>query len=269
MARHPSSTLGKLTRTNFLVVSLETGRVVKSIELKTKSTSALSGTGLRAPFTTAFTHDFLLTDTYIVSGGAGGGLLVWDYSKGLDEPVYTIPDPMGSDVTKLDDAPLFSRPYSALSMSADGRFVGAATSDKLWLFDMVEKKVHGVYGNGRKIEKKDYYVKNPIDDFPAGVWCWWREWRNGRDEKTGELIWEEVEGCNGVAYVTGLGDDKTLLRPGLVVRAGRFVSKEFMDWAFLVVPMVGLALSPVGKWWTVVISVVVVLIAMLIRFWGS
>lgn len=261
MTRHPSSTLGKLTRTNFLVMSLETGKVLKSMEFKTKSASALSGTGLRAAFTTAFTHDFLLTDTHIVSGGAGGGLLVWDYSKDHDGPAYTIPDPMGSDATKLNDAPSFPRQYSALSMSVDGRFVGATTSDKLWLFDMVDKKVHGVYSNGRKIEKKDYYVKNPLDDFPAGVWCWYREWRNGRDEKTGVLGWEEVDGCGGVAYLTDLGEG-SLIRTGLVASI-----REFTDWMFLLAPVAGLAMSPVANWWTVVgISILAVLVLMLIRY---
>lgn len=264
MTRHPSPTLGKLTRTNFLVVSLETGKVLKSMKFGTKLASAQSGHGLRAAFTTAFTHDFLLTDTHIVSGGAGGGLLVWDYSKDHDEPIYMIPDPMGSDATKLTDTPSFPRQYSALSMSVDGRFVGATTSDKLWLFDMVNKKVHGVYSNGRKIEKKDYYLKNPADDFPAGVWCWWKEWRNGRDEKTGELGWEEVEGCGGVAYLTNLGDNKDILRSGWVVGTGGFVLGGFKVWAFLIVPMV--ALTSVGNWWVVGITVVAVLVSMLIRY---
>lgn len=267
MTRHPSSTLGKLTRTNFLVMSLETGKVLKTMEFKTKSSSALSGTGLRAAFTTAFTHDFLLTDTHIVSGGAGGGLLVWDYSKDHDEPVYTIPDPMGSDATKLNDTPSFPRQYSALSMSVDGRFVGATTSDKLWLFDMIDKKVHGVYSNGRKIEKKDYYVKNPLDDFPAGVWCWYREWRNGRDEKTGELGWEEVDGFGGVAYLTDLGDEGSLIRSGLAVKIRGFVQREFTDWAFLLALLVGLATSSVADWWTGVgISTLAVLVLMFIRY---
>lgn len=183
------------------------------MKFSTKSSSILSGS-LRAAFTTALSHEFLLTDTYIVSGGAGGGLLVWNYISDKHEPIYTIPDPLASDTTKPDGpASSLPRQYSALTMSGDGRFVAATTSDQLWLFDMVDKKVHAVYGNGRKIEAKDYYARNPADDFPAGVWCWWKEWRSKRGP-SGAMIWEEIDGSGGVAYLTGLDGEKRKLDIG-------------------------------------------------------
>jgi len=183
------------------------------MKFSTKSSSILSGS-LRAAFTTALSHEFLLTDTYIVSGGAGGGLLVWNYTSDRHEPIYTIPDPLASDTTKPDGpASSLPRQYSALTMSGDGRFVAATTSDQLWLFDMVDKKVHAVYGNGRKIEAKDYYARNPADDFPAGVWCWWKEWRSKRGP-SGAMIWEEIDGSGGVAYLTGLDGEKRKLDIG-------------------------------------------------------
>lgn len=212
------------------------------MRFSTKSSSTLSGS-LRAAFTTAFAHDFLLTDTYIVSGGAGGGLLVWNYTSDQHDPIYTIPDPLGSDATKLEGAASFPRQYSALTMSGDGRYVAATTSDQLWLFDMVDKKVHGVYHNGRKIERKDYYAKNPTDEFPAGVWCWWKEWRSKRDAASGELNWEEVDGRGGVAYLTGLGDEENILRRGSLVsritssshcwNGLALLASSMVTWAFL------------------------------------
>ncbi|PWW73930.1 hypothetical protein C7212DRAFT_283770 [Tuber magnatum] len=213
VTQHPTANLGKLVGTDFYILDLETGGTVKRMKFSTKSSSILSGS-LRAAFTTALSHEFLLTDTYIVSGGAGGGLLVWNYTSDRHEPIYTIPDPLASDSTKLDDLiSSLPRQYSALTMSGDGRYVAATTSDQLWLFDMVDKKVHAVYGNGRKIDAKDYYARNPADDFPAGVWCWWKEWRSKRSQ-SGAMIWEEVDGSGGVAYLTGLDGEKRRLNVG-------------------------------------------------------
>jgi len=183
------------------------------MKFSTNSSSIQSGSH-RAAFTTAFSHEFLLTDTYIVSGGAGGGLLVWNYTSDKHEPIYTIPDPLASDTTRPDGrASSLRRQYSALTMSGDGRYVAATTSDQLWLFDMVDKKVHAVYSNGRKIEAEDYYARNPADDFPAGVWCWWKEWRSKRGP-SGVMVWEEVGGSGGVAYLTGLDGEKRKLNVG-------------------------------------------------------
>ncbi|RPA94141.1 hypothetical protein L873DRAFT_1846777 [Choiromyces venosus 120613-1] len=212
VTQHPTANLGKLVGTDFYILDLQSGGTVKRMKFSTKSSSIISLSGSpRAAFTTALSHEFLLTDTYIVSGGAGGGLLVWNYTSDKHEPIYTIPDPLPADTSKPDrPAPPLPRQYSALTMSGDGRYVAATTSDQLWLFDMVDKKVHAVYTNGRKIEAKDYYARNPADDFPAGVWCWWKEWRSKRDE-SGAMIWEEVDGSGGVAYLIGLDGEKRKL----------------------------------------------------------
>ncbi|CAZ82222.1 unnamed protein product [Tuber melanosporum] len=213
VTQHPTATLGKLVGTDFYILDLETGGTVKRMKFSTKSPSTLPGSP-RAAFTTALSHEFLLTDTYIVSGGAGGGLLVWNYVSDGHEPIYTIPDPLASDTTKPNGtASSLPRQCSALTMSGDGRYVAATTSDQLWLFDMVDKKVHAIYGNGRKIEARDYYARNPADDFPAGVWCWWKEWRSKRDQ-SGAMTWEEVDGSGGVAYLTGLDGEKRKLNVG-------------------------------------------------------
>lgn len=220
VTRHPSAFLGKLTRTEFVIMDIRTGNTERTLKFNTKTLSQLSGTGLRAAFTTAFSHDFLLTDTYIVSGGPGGGLLVWNYATS-SSPLYVLPDPLGSDATKLDGAAApFPRLYSSLTLSTDGRFVGATTSDQLWIFDMVQKRVEGVYSNGRRIDKRNYYVKNPPDTFPGGVWVWWKEWRLNKSLGDGdEVSWEEVEG-GGVAYLTGLLNEGRIYGPGPLQIAG-------------------------------------------------
>ncbi|KAL7273510.1 hypothetical protein RUND412_003626 [Rhizina undulata] len=246
VTRHPTSSLAKLTGTNFLILSPETGNTLKTLKFKTKTSSTSSGNGIRAPFTTAFSHDFLLTDTFIISGGAGGGLLVWDYSSENRGPIYTLPDPLGSDATKIDStAPQFPRTYSALTLSVDGRYVGATTSDQLWIFDMVEKKLQGAYTNGRKIDKKDYYVKNPIDEFPGGVWCWWKEWRSRRDEETGEVSWEEVESSGGVGYLTDLADKGNLMKGN---RALGPLLQALLDLRYAWASVVLVALVALARW---------------------
>lgn len=195
---HPNHRLGKLTRTEFRVLNIKTGYIERSIEISPKINASLGETNDRAPFTTAFKHDFLLTDTLIISGGPGGGLFVWDYSSNaLDKNrlLYIIPDPWELDTTNT-----FPRQYSDITMSADGRLVAATTSDQLLIFDIIEKKLSGVYSNGRKVEQKDRYVSNPQDDFPGGMWCLFREWE-------GEDMRQET-----VAYLTDVPDEKAMAR---------------------------------------------------------
>ncbi|TGZ78513.1 hypothetical protein EX30DRAFT_343067 [Ascodesmis nigricans] len=212
ITRHPNSQLGKLTRTEFVVLGVRTGSIVRVIKVNPKITGAIeSATNLRAAFTTAFKHDFLLTDFYIVSGGPGSGLFVWNYTSPDAGLLYTLPDPW--ELSAQND---FPRQYSNISMSTDGRYIAATTSDQMLIFDLVEKILSGAYSNGRKVEQKDRYISNPPDDFPGGVWCWVRDWECGTDEKTGGVYWRErksSEDSGGiVAYLTTLPDEQAVAR---------------------------------------------------------
>lgn len=110
----------------------------------------------------------------------------------------------------------------------DGRYVGATTSDQLWIFDMVSKRVEGVYSNGRYIDKRNYYNKNPADTFPGGVWVLWKEWRlsNETSADAEEVSWEEVEG-SGVAYLTGLLNEGRIYGSGPLHVATEKIKKLF------------------------------------------
>ncbi|KAI5779222.1 hypothetical protein EDC01DRAFT_671100 [Geopyxis carbonaria] len=197
VTRHPNERLGKLTRTEFIVVDLKTGEIVRKLRINTESSNPASGISQRAPFTTAFNHDFILTDIFIISGGPGGGLFVWDYSGKRDHFLYQVPNPWTTADSKTTN---ILRQYSDLTISVDGRYLGVTTSDQLLIFDMVSKERNSAYNNGRKVGKKARYMKNPTDDFPGGLWCWFRDWKSTKCKITGNVRWEEVDG--GVAYLT-------------------------------------------------------------------
>ena len=128
--------------------------------------SALSshpGIRRRGAQTTAFSHALLLTDTFAVSGGFGGELLVWQYAgRGL---LYAIP----LSCPDAKSSP-FLRTWTAVALSADGCRLGAATSDQLCVVDMVGKRAVARWASGRRVPDKALHVRNPADGWPAGLW---------------------------------------------------------------------------------------------------
>jgi hypothetical protein len=216
VGRHADPYFHKLTRTEFVVLDLLTGNICKSMQFRTCPLSTHSMVLRRSAFTTAFEHEFLLTDKFIVSGGQGGELLVWDYTRPEKECLlYSIPV-WCSGFSKGDE---FLRTFSSLTLSVDGHYIGATTSDQLLIIDMVNKRVHGRYSNGRRVDTKEMFVRNPKDDFLGGVWCWWKEWGYLRDPRTGEIEWEEAVAASSVAYLTNIVtvDDRETRR-GLCLR---------------------------------------------------
>ena len=176
--------------------------------------SSLRNVMRRAASTTALEHEFILTDKFIVSGGQGGELLVWDYRTttrtrsavphtSSDALLYAIPVWCSGS----GDAEFF-RTWSALTISADGRYLGAMVSDQLFIIDMVHKTVTARYHNGRLIRPRGRYIKNPRDDFAGGIWCWWKEWELQTDPKSGEQSWQEVPSGDGVTYLAGTVEDR-------------------------------------------------------------
>jgi hypothetical protein len=197
LGRYRDPMFSKLKVTQFRVMGLHTGEFCQSINFRQSPLSKHPPVHLRRALTTAFEHDFLLTDKFCVSGGHGGELLVWDYLKSgdrVDNLLYCIPVwcPGRSE---------FLRTFTALTVSADGRYIGATTSDQLFVVDMVAKTVHARYSNGRRIKDGVQYSKNPNDGFPAGMWCWWKEWDGGDDAG-----WKEVD--SGVAYLCEIEEDE-------------------------------------------------------------
>ncbi|KAH0536669.1 hypothetical protein FGG08_006464 [Glutinoglossum americanum] len=205
--RHNSSQLLKLTATRFLIIDINTGNTIRTLTFPRGSSAA---------FTTAFDHNFILTDTHIISGGIGGELFVWDYHDDGSRPIYKLPSPFSSNSSTTASSPGSSgvpRFYSNIAVSVCGRYVGATTSDQLWLFDMLEKRIAGSWNNGRKVPKNIEFARNPPDDFPGGVWVRWAEWgvtKNGDG-------WErkKVE----MAYLTDLDKED--------VRVGGFIWMSF------------------------------------------
>jgi hypothetical protein len=186
--RAPNRPFFKLTRIEFRVLNLQTGTLERTIGFG-KPLSSNPGIRRRGDLTTALDFPFLLTDKYIVSGGRGGELLVWDYrSPESNGPLYSIPLYYALDEK---DTNSFLHTFSAIALSVDGRYLGATTAGELFVVDMVGKKVVGRYGNGRNPKQM---VKNPDDGFPSGIWCVWKEWK----PSTAKADWEVVG--EGVAY---------------------------------------------------------------------
>ncbi|KAI5785013.1 hypothetical protein DFH27DRAFT_615463 [Peziza echinospora] len=229
VTRHPSPVHQKLTGTFFYVIDLKTGALGRKIKLRKRiplqptpssseqnltaqqTTPAPTGANIFAPppppqttpaaFTTAFNHDFLLTDNHLICGGPGGGLHVYNYclpspssssapstsAVSPDDgnlPLYTLPDPWATtspffkhnpDLTSsVPTEPLqglfVGRQFSGLTLSTCGRYLGATTSDQFWVWDMVRKRIRGVWSNGRKVDKRDWYARSPVDGWVGGVW---------------------------------------------------------------------------------------------------
>ncbi|KAI9776648.1 MAG: hypothetical protein M1839_009454 [Geoglossum umbratile] len=192
--RHNSSQLLKLTATRFLIIDINTGDTIRELTFPRNNPAA---------FTTAFDHNFILTDTHIISGGIGGELFVWAYNDPTtDRPIYQLPSPFS---TKPPPSPVATRTrppgdpvprfYSNIAVSVCGRYVGATTSDQLWVFDMLEKRIEGGWNNGRIVPKNIEFARNPPDNFPGGVWVRWTEWEKGNG-------WERKK--VKVAYLTHL-----------------------------------------------------------------
>ncbi|KAF8534467.1 hypothetical protein BDD12DRAFT_860118 [Trichophaea hybrida] len=172
--------MSKLNLTQFYVMDLHTGKFRRSMNFQQSPLSAHSAVQRRRMLTTAFDCSFLLTDKFCVSGGHGGELLVWDYTRvGIEG---------------------FLRTFTTLTLSVDGRYIGATLSDQLFVIDMVAKKVHARYSNGRRVKDNELHAKNPKDEFLAGIWCWWKDWDG--DDGAG---WKEAD--SGVAYLCG-GEDE-------------------------------------------------------------
>ena len=226
VTRHPAAYAQRLTGTFFHVIDVHTGKLVNRIKLRKRiPTSTNSSAGATGPpaasqttpntsnvfqvpppttpaaFTTAFSHEFLLTDNYIVCGGPGGGLHVYNYtlqnlsplpipdqsSTLVDDgnkPLYSLPDPWTPQSPFFRYNPDFmlsvpndgmqglfvGRQYSGLTLSTCGRYLGATTSDQFWVWDMVRKRLRGVWSNGRKVEKREWYSRSPPDGWVGGVW---------------------------------------------------------------------------------------------------
>lgn len=255
VTRHPNSQLGKLTRTEFVVLDARTGTIERTIKIDPKAAAHVgSPSNPHAPFTTAFKYDFLLTDLFIISGGPGGGLFVWDYIASDAGLLYRVPGPW-----VLGSLPELPRQYSNITMSSDGRFIAATTSNQLLMFDLVNKTLCGAYSNGRRVKAQYQYVSNPSDDFAGGIWCLMRDWTGVRDEASGAVSWKETESSsrNGgvVAYVTALPDECTA--------KVRYAS---MHQAFSVLPtMLDFCRRP-GAFVVVLVGVI---IGIVLRQWGS
>ncbi|KAF8457573.1 hypothetical protein BDZ91DRAFT_785969 [Kalaharituber pfeilii] len=237
VTRHPTAYFHKLTGTFFYVIDLQTGKLVNKIKLRkripapTANSAAAAGGIPPAPvpannttpaanapiaifaqgqaqattpaaFTTAFNHDFLITDNFLVCGGPGGGLHVYNYTLCAtppspnepispggtyddgNKPLYTLPDPWNpaspfykhnpdltpSIPTDTMQGMFVGRQFSGLTLSACGRYLGATTSDQFWVWDMIRKRLRGVWSNGRKVEKRDWYSRSPGDGWVGGVW---------------------------------------------------------------------------------------------------
>ncbi|KAH0548565.1 hypothetical protein GP486_007891 [Trichoglossum hirsutum] len=175
--RHNSSQLLKLTATRFLIIDINTGETIRTLTFPRDHPAA---------FTTAFDHNFILTDTHIISGGVGGELFVWAYNNdNHGQPIYRLPTPFSARPTPGTprEPGIVPRFYSNIAVSICGRYVGATTSDQLWVFDMLEKRIEGVWSNGRRVPKNIEFARNPPDDFPGGIWVRWTEWEKNNNNR--------------------------------------------------------------------------------------
>ncbi|KAK9462863.1 uncharacterized protein V1516DRAFT_671340 [Lipomyces oligophaga] len=177
---YPTSSMHKLSGTSFRVLDLSTGDTENVLQFKSKDMED----SYRPTFTTISDHPFLVTDTHIISGGPNGRLYVWNYQTSFN-PLYVLPDPyraerqnsLGGHIPPLGSAGVVSPMITSLAVSVDGKYVSATTSNRITVWDMISKKVHGVYINGRKIPKRDVHIRNPLDSFPTGIWILIRDWK--------------------------------------------------------------------------------------------
>jgi hypothetical protein len=223
-----------LTATRFLIIDINTGDTIRTLTFPRDNPAA---------FTTAFDHNFVLTDTHIISGGIGGELFVWAYNNTRhDRPIYKLPSPFStnSSTTTPPWDPGVPRFYSNIAVSVCGRYVGATTSDQLWLFDMLEKRIEGAWNNGRKVPKNIEFARNPPDDFPGGVWARWTEWEikkgdgwerkrievayltelDKEDVTVGSFIWRLLESTYGLSAVRAASVVILAVAISLLVRFG-------------------------------------------------
>ncbi|EPS41593.1 hypothetical protein H072_4511 [Dactylellina haptotyla CBS 200.50] len=187
ITRHPNAYMRKMTGTYFVVVNLLTGEIVKELKIHKKAVSpgepappalpdpALMGANgplqynARASYTTAFSHDFILTDSVIVSGGPAGEILVWCFfgENASDTPIAVIPtDRFNGHQLRFTD----------LQLSTCGTYLALTSSKQMYIYDMIAKKPIEVYDNGRTVSDANRYSSNPLDDFPSGVWVRWTDW---------------------------------------------------------------------------------------------
>ncbi|KAF3163538.1 hypothetical protein TWF106_005525 [Orbilia oligospora] len=179
ITRHPSAIMRKITGTYFVVMDLMTGKIVREIKIHKKAVSPAEPAQLpningplplnRGSYTTAFSHDFILTDSLIVSGGPAGEILVWCISgdNASDTPIAVIPtDKYNGHQLRFTD----------LQLSTCGTYLALTSSKHIYIYDMISKKPIEVYDNGRVVSEANIYSSNPLDDFPSGVWVRWTDW---------------------------------------------------------------------------------------------
>ncbi|KAK9375109.1 uncharacterized protein V1513DRAFT_443754 [Lipomyces chichibuensis] len=173
---YPTSSMHKLSGTSFRILHLRTG--------ETKNIMMFNQPDLSAPypmFTTVSDHDFVVTDTHIVSGGPNGELYVWNYHM-QNTPLYSIPEPDTRRLTHVEGS--FAPMYTYLTISVDGKYLVATANNRITVWDMFSKKVEGVYHNGRKVTRRDFYLRNPFDNFRTGIWILYRDWRKKKRRAT-------------------------------------------------------------------------------------
>ncbi|KAK9249176.1 hypothetical protein V1506DRAFT_527242 [Lipomyces tetrasporus] len=166
---YPTSSMHKLSGTSFRILHLATG--------ETRNVLMFNQPDLSAPypmFTTVSDHDFVVTDTHIVSGGPNGELYVWNYHM-QNTPLYSIPEPDTRRLTHVEGS--FAPMYTYLTVSVDGKYLVATANNRITVWNMFSKKLEGVYHNGRKVTKRDFYLRNPFDNFRTGIWILYRDWR--------------------------------------------------------------------------------------------
>ncbi|KAF3942312.1 hypothetical protein ABW19_dt0205898 [Dactylella cylindrospora] len=220
ITRHPNARMNKVSGTYFVIMSLLTGEVIREIKIHKKAVSPAEPAGVNVPgapmgalagggrpsYTTAFSHDFILTDTMIVSGGPAGELLVWCIfgDNASDTPICTIP------TDKYDG---WQRTFTDLQLSACGTHLAITSNNRMYIYDIIAKKPIEVYDSGRVVNDANRWARNPADDFPAGVWVRWNDWKLesvdesqqlsafGAQKQTGK--WKRVG--DGVAYLSEAG----------------------------------------------------------------
>lgn len=160
----------------FLVISLKNGSRIKHLPLsQAVYTPVSSGTNLsRVPWTSATSHNFLLTDTHLITGGPGGYLFVWSYWTAI-RPIYILPDRAVKNNSLA--------PYINISLSACGRLVLGTVSDYLIVWDMFSKEVLGSWTSGKNSPSKRS-LPAPTSDFPNGIWTVFRDYTRSSPTST-------------------------------------------------------------------------------------
>ncbi|KAK9239717.1 hypothetical protein V1525DRAFT_397447 [Lipomyces kononenkoae] len=224
---YPTSSMHKLSGTSFRILHLGTG--------ETKTVLKFNQPDFSRPypmFTTVSDHDFVVTDTHIVSGGPYGELYVWNYHM-QNTPLYTIPEPQTERPTRAVGS--FAPMYNNLTVSIDGKYLVAAANNRITVWNMFSKRLEGVYHNGRKVIKRDLYLRNPFDNFRTGIWILYRDWRQKTRRATSlerlvsdDTFVEEYELVSEkFKYITELfGKDE--IETGFTEKRG-FISRHIMS----------------------------------------